>query len=333
MQKYLPELMACPICHQDLIWTISESDENRILEATVNCSACAGQFSVREGIGIFLTDHIARNDTWAQVESGLSKYLKNNPKLEQALMGAAIENLSPADKFFRAMMLEESNDFLNGRIIAKQALEEIYTTDYLDSQQSQRDYLVQQIRNSPAPIIDIACGRGYLIEAMLESGIQQVVGTDFSPVVLRRNRAYFEHHGLYDNLSLIACDARMMPFKSKGIVTMTTYLGLSNIEHPADILKELARIVSGKFYAVAEFYPDIADENALQIRDNGLEQLMFENRVQDNLKQAGWQVSIENRQPVRIEPTPKSDLFGIGIDGLPVINTTITSCVLMAQIE
>lgn len=330
MHKYLLDYLACPICHAELDWSIQADGEARIFEAEARCTQCDEQFPVKDGIAIFLTDKLTRNDTWAEVESGLAKYLRQNPELEQQLIESSIEHINAADQFFRAMILEERGNFIEARSIAQNALQGIYVPDYLNIQEGQRQYLVEQIEGIEKPIVDIASGRGYLVEALLKAGHQQVVASDFSPTVLRRNRAYYEYLGLYDGLSLIACDARMMPFKAHSIPTMTSFVGLGNIEQADTVLQELSRIVSGRFWSVSEFYPDNGDDNARMIREHGLDGLMFEARVLENFARSNWQVEIENRQTVHIEPTPVSEILGFGIDGLPVKATEIVSCVIVA---
>lgn len=229
------------------------------------------------------------------------------------------------------MILEEYGHYVEAHTVTQKAMQGIYVPQYLSSQQQQRNYVVEKISNAQSPIVDIASGRGYLVQAMLEAGHKQVVASDFSPTILRRNRSYYEHLGLYDGLSLIACDARMMPFKNKSIPTLTTFVGLGNIEEPGDVLQELRRIASDTFWAISEFYPDNDDDNAHIIRENGLDKLMFENQLLENFNRSNWHVEIENRHGVHIEPTPVSDILGLGIDGLPAKATEIATCTIVAK--
>ena len=331
MHKHLLDYLACPICHGELDWSIHSDNETRILEAEAKCMQCGELFPVKEGIAIFLTDKLARNDTWAEIESGLTKYLRQNPELYQQLMESPLQSINAADQFFRAMILEERGNFIEAQTISQKARQAMYHPEYLQIQEAQRNYLVEQVKATQELIVDIASGRGFLVEAMLKAGHQQIVATDFSPTVLRRNRAYYEHLGLYDGLSLIACDARMLPFKEHSIPNLSSFVGLGNIEQADSVLKELARVVSGKFWSISEFYPDNSDDNAQMIYEHGLDASMFEARILENFARNNWQAEIENRQTVHIEPTPVSEILGLGIDGLPIKATEIVSCVIVAK--
>jgi len=65
------------------------------------------------------------------------------------------------------------------------------------------------------------------------------VATDYSPHVLRQDRRRLVSFGLYDKISLLAFDARRTPFKNGAVETLTTNVGLSNVENPRNLLKEL----------------------------------------------------------------------------------------------
>ncbi len=76
MHSYLIEMLECPVCHGELAWTVTERRGNRIEKAEAHCVACAATYPVREGIGLFLTPDLPRNDLWEQVDSQL-------PNIEQ----------------------------------------------------------------------------------------------------------------------------------------------------------------------------------------------------------------------------------------------------------
>ena len=115
MHIYIMDMLVCPACHGALQWTITQQGNDRIEEAETRCKSCSRSYPVREGIGIFLTDELQRNDLWEQVESGLMKYLKSQPELYQQLMNAPLEGLSPADRSFRGMLLEELGKLAEAR--------------------------------------------------------------------------------------------------------------------------------------------------------------------------------------------------------------------------
>ncbi len=71
MHTYLIEMLECPICHGRLNWDIAEQNEGRIEAAEASCIDCAATYPIRDGIGLFLTPELPRNDLWEQVDSGL----------------------------------------------------------------------------------------------------------------------------------------------------------------------------------------------------------------------------------------------------------------------
>jgi ubiquinone/menaquinone biosynthesis C-methylase UbiE len=61
---------------------------------------------------------------------------------------------------------------------------------------------------------------------------------------------------LYSQLSLLALDARRMPFQEGSVEMLTTNLGLQNIEEPDSLMRELRRVVGGRFLSISHFYSD-----------------------------------------------------------------------------
>ncbi|MGC8839721.1 MAG: class I SAM-dependent methyltransferase, partial [Anaerolineae bacterium] len=158
------------------------------------------------------------------------------------------------------------------------------------------------------------------------------VATDFSPRVLRRDRRLLEHLGLRERVSLLALDARRTPFRDGAVATLTSNLGLPNIEHPGDLLRELRRAVSGTFYAISHFYPEEDEANGQVIRGAGLEALLFRRPCLEAFRAAGWEVDVANACRSRALPTPTGVLLeGAGIDALPVAETTLEWCTLVAR--
>ena len=89
MDRFLIDMLECPLCHQPLDWQIDHQFENQIEQAEARCSGCEATFPVREGIGIFLTPELPRNDLWEQVDSQLTSYLRDHPDIERTLMESA----------------------------------------------------------------------------------------------------------------------------------------------------------------------------------------------------------------------------------------------------
>jgi uncharacterized protein YbaR (Trm112 family) len=331
MHTYLMELLQCPSCHGELTWTVKQQGDRHIEAADAECRTCAATYPVRNGIGIFLLPDLPRRDLWEQVDSQLRQYLREHPEVERQLMESPLDTLAPADQFFRTQVLEERGEYADARTVEDLANVGLYTAEYLACWDEQVDYLLSRLAAAEGPIVDLASGRGYLIERLARNLTNPIVATDFSPWVLRRNRAWLEYFGWYERVSLLAFDARRTPFKDRAVVTLTTNLGLPNIEEPGSLLEELRRIVSGGLLAISHFFPEVDDANAQVIRDAGLATLLYRRSALACFARAGWRVEVVNRCLAQARPTPAGVVLqGARIDGLPAADTTLEWCVLSA---
>jgi uncharacterized protein YbaR (Trm112 family) len=331
MHDYLIEWLQCPHCGGELAWRVMGRSKGRVESGEATCRQCAAVYPVQEGIGLFLTPELPRQDLWAQVESGLAAHLRTQPDVEQQLMGGVLEELGPADQFFRAMLLEERGAFAEAKAAHTRAFQDLYTADYLAGMESAFAYLAAQVGNGNEPVVDLASGRGYLLERLAQEVERPLVGSDFSPRVLRQDRRRLEHFGLYDRVSLLAFDARRPPFKDGVVPVLTTFVGLANIEAPGDLLRRLRRMVGGRFLAIHTFVDERDETNRAALRELKLEEMAVEGQALALFGEAGWQVTVANRRPALARPTPRSVILdGAGIDAFPVAETTIEWCVLDA---
>ena len=325
-------MLECPSCHGELNWKIIQHQGDRIEEAEVNCKKCDGTYPLKEGIGLFLTPDLPRNDLWEQLDSQLIQHLRENSQIESKLMDVPLNTLNPADQFFRSQVLEERGEFAQAKATANFAYSKLYAPEYLKCYNAQINYLIAQLSIFDGPIIDLASGRGDLAELLVRKLKLPIVFTDFSPQILRRNRRWLEFFGLYERVSLLAFDARRSPFKDGAIKMMTTNLGLINIEKPENLLIELRRIVSGKFFAISSFYPEDDEVNAETIKKLGVDQFLFRNSALESFYSAGWQVKMENMMIGKACPTPKGEVIeGAGIDAFPITETKLEWGILAAQ--
>jgi hypothetical protein len=249
---------------------------------------------VRDGIGLFLTKDLSRNDLWERMDSGLVRYLREHPDLERQLLEVPLEKLNPADQFFRALVLEAQGNYREARTAEETANRGLYTPEYLACWTSQFDYVIAQLAATSGPIVDLASGRCYLVETLANRLQRPMVATDFSPTVLRHNRHRLENSGVYDAVSLLAFDARRTPFKAGSVATLTTNLGLPNIEAPGALLTELRRIVAGVFLAISHFYAESDEANASAIRAAQLDTLLYKRSALQQYRVAGWEVEVKN---------------------------------------
>jgi uncharacterized protein YbaR (Trm112 family) len=329
MHTYLIDMLECPTCHGELTWKIGERSEKRIITAKATCQACAASYPVRDGIGLFLTADRSRNDLWERMDSGLVRHLREHPALERQLLETPLEKLNPADQFFRALVLESQGNYREARTAEETANRGLYTPEYLACWTSQFDYVITQLAATSGPVVDLASGRCYLVETLANRLQRPIVATDFSPTALRRNRSRLESSGLYDNVSLLAFDARRTPFKTGSVATLTTNLGLPNIEAPGALLTELRRIVTGVFLAISHFYAEGDEANAPAIRMAQLDLLLYKRAALQRYRAANWEVEVKNACVGAARPTPHSDVLeSASIDGLPVAATNLEWCVL-----
>lgn len=332
MSPDLLELLCCPACHGPLRWAIEIETAAHIEEAQAWCQDCGRRYEVREGIAVLIAPGDEQRDLWAEVDSSLDAWLTAHPQVEQALLEGSESALSPTDLFLRGQLLEQRGAPVRGRQLQAQAELALYSGEYLAARQAQISHVVEACQAGEGPIVDLASGLGALVEALLRGTARPVVATDLSPLALQRDRAYFRPLGYDARVSYLACDARRLPFCDGALGQMTTYLGLANIEQPAQLLQALRRAVSGELLAVHHFFRPQDDENAALIGEFGLETLLFEERLLAALAEAGWQAHISQRTPARAVPTPASALIPeLRLDGLPVKETTVDWCVLVAS--
>ncbi len=194
------------------------------------------------------------------------------------------------------------------------------------------DYVCARVKERRGLIVDLASGRGYLLERLLASTRKRCLATDLSPSVLRRDVDRFRTLGFGSRVDALAFDALRTPFADGSIATMTTNLGLLNIDHPAALLKELRRIVSGEILGITTFYPEDSGRNFETIRRLGLGLLYLRRSALSAFEHAGFSVVIANVRKARALPTPESRfLAGFQPDLLPVEETELEWCTLIAR--
>lgn len=332
MHTYLIEMLECPACHAELVWSITEQNGDRIESAEAHCPACDVTYPVREGIGLFLTPELRRNDLWEQAESGLVQYLSEHPELQRQLMEGPLETLAPADQFFRALVLEEQGNYLEAQSVQESALRGLYTPEYRNCWKSQVDYVLEWLSGTEDPIVDLASGRGYLVEEVVRRLKRPVLATDLSPGVLRADSRRLKSLGLYDQVSLLAFDAWRTPFREGAVSTLTTNLGLPNIEEPGRLLQELRRTVAGALLAISHFYPEEDEANASALREAGLGGLLYQRAALEQFAATGWHVEVKNVCVGEAGTTPTGVLLdGARIDRFPVADTYLEWCVLLGN--
>jgi SAM-dependent methyltransferase len=200
----------------------------------------------------------------------------------------------------------------------------LYSDEVREARDACLSRVVELVRGGGGLVLDVATGRGTLLELLLHDTSRPLGAMDVSPTILRR-----VHERLGDErVEYVAADAHELPFGDNAVPTLVSHLGLANV--PATALRELRR-VGRELVATHVFYPDDDVENRAAARDAGLEELLFRSAALQTLTAAGWEAAIEAERPVHARPTPESALVpGVGIDGIPVVETTATWCIVRA---
>lgn len=332
MRESLIQRLCCPSCRAGLSWRVDVEEDGRILQARAECGGCGRAYPVSDGIGVFLESAAGEEDLWQRSESGLAAFLSENPDAERELMESPLSGLGPADLFLRAMVHEERGESAKASEAREMAMPDMYTEDYHRCLESQTDYVLERASGDGDFVVDLASGMGALVERLAMAGAGHVVSTDISPLALLRSRRRMERLGLAEGMSFLALDARSMPFMDGAVETMTSLLGLANVQHPKGLLEELRRVVSGRLMAVHHFYPRVEDGNTALLREHGLDTLMLEGSFMDLMRKAGWEVLLANRCSGRAEPTPPSRIIeGARFDALPAEPTVLKWATVVAM--
>lgn len=261
-------------------------------------------------------------DTWAAAESALSRYLRENPDAERALLDAPLESLNGADAYLRGSVLEERGG--DPTDAYARADRECYPEEFRAARDATLDHVVELVRGGDGTVLDVATGRGTLLRLLAAATTRPLVASDVSEHVLRATERRIP------GPRYVAADARSLPFVHGEIATIVTHVGLMNVPRGPDMLRELRR-VGRELAATHYFYPPDDDENRQAARELGLEDLLVRDSALAAFAAAGWDVVVEEEREVEAAPTPESAVNpGVRIDGLPVRATRVTWCVLRA---
>ncbi len=327
----LPRILVCPTCHGPLDWHGPAPTEHRIREGKARCSACRTDFPVHAGIGAFLPSPPGPEDLWESVDRETAEFLAADPGRARRLLDEPFDRLGPTDLLVRAMVHDAHGDFGAAKAAADRAEEGLYTPEYLAASRGQMRHLQERLEGRPGPVVDLASGRGSLLEFLLPGSPREWIGTDLSTRVLLRDRRYFDFLGLGSRLSLLAFDARRTPFADRSVPTLVTNLGLANIADPGTLLHELRRVVSGELLAITLFYPDREGPNAEEIRRLKLDPLLYRDSALRAFEAAGFSVEVSHPVRATARPTPPGVLLPeVRPDRLPVVETPLEWCTLVA---
>jgi SAM-dependent methyltransferase len=240
------------------------------------------------------------------------------------MLESPLGSLNGADAFLRAQVVEEREGFPAARDAFAFADAHLYSADVREARNACLAHVVELVRGGEGLVLDVATGRGTLLELLLRDTSRPLGATDVSPTILRRVRERFGD----ERVEYVAADAHELPFADGAVPTLVSHLGLASV--PATALGELRR-VGRELVATHVLYPDDDAENRAAAREAGLEQLLVRASAVQALADAGWNATIEAERAVRARPTPESALIpGVRIDGIPVVETNATWCVIRA---
>jgi hypothetical protein len=247
--------------------------------------------------------------------------------VERALLDSPLEDLSPADAYLRGSVLEEREGFEAARQAYAVADLGLYTEGIRQGRDAALAYLVDVVRSGEGLVVDVAAGRGTLLERLVRETDRPVVATDVSSTVLAHVRRRLGEK----RVQFVVADARTLPFDKGSVATLVSHVGLANVPDGGALLRELRR-VGRELVATHIFYPKEDEANRTAAREQGTELLLVRDSALEAFRAAGWDVAVEAEWAVAAAPTPDSVLIPeVRIDGLPVAETTATWCVLRAR--
>ena len=331
MHESLVEILQCPACRGDLCWAVMERDGGVLLEADASCRDCGATYQVREGIGAFLTPDLQGTDLWEERHGQLTEYLIAHPDVRSKLIDGPLEELEPVDRLLRAEYLEDLGDVEGAEEAGRGAREQLYTPELSDLWNECLEHMVEISLGQPGPLVDVASGRGTLVELLAEQDSPLIVATDFSVRVLRRARRRLQQKGRADRVSHLVVDVRKMPFCDQGAPTLLSHMGLANIiEGATDALSELRRVCGGVFLFSHAFCRPDDPVHAPVLRDTG-HPLAFLDAAMEELDSAGWDAEVPINRRIPMKPTPTSKLVpGMIADRFPLADAEFDGVLVIA---
>lgn len=324
LEEVVPWLV-CPQCRDELKWNMHRRDGDRIVEADARCPGCGDTFEVRDGIAALLAarpDPAA--DLWEEAEGHLSAHLRGDATLSARLMDGPLDQLNPADRFLRAMVLEDRGRLGEAQAAVESAWPGLYTAAMRESAAAMIDEVVSRVPGEAGrgPVVDLACGRGMLLTRIAQAG-HAVVGTDVSVRVLRGVLRRLRHRGLAGRVSLVAADLRHVPLRDAGAGLLTTHLGLDNLSpaHALDgVLAECRRVAGGTFLSICQ-----AEQTGTGLRwPPHAGEVSPRHPLLARMDRRGWRSTVLACSDADAEPTPQSQVLeGVRIDAFPPVPTIV----------
>lgn len=291
-----------------------------ITEGQFICENCGRTYPVIDGIGIFLDTKEDKDDLWRQQEGFASKFRREHPVRYFILTKTFFGNIKPEHYFLKGLLLEDEK-------ILERATKRIYTRDYLTGYEKTKQALKEIEKDEPSLILEIACGRGNFFKPFLQSRKSNAVyvASDFSPTVLRSNYGWAKKNSLENDVTLIAFDAKAMPFRDNSIPAVVSNLGFPNIRNDGKAVEEAFRVLISSGILITNFMLTMKEtENYAKAKEYGLDQFYTRENVDGAFRKVGFKFSVQELHRGRVRPTPG------GIDLLPTVQDVYSFCVIKA---
>ncbi|MDH5787774.1 MAG: class I SAM-dependent methyltransferase, partial [Candidatus Bathyarchaeota archaeon] len=204
----------------------------------------------------------------------------------------------------------------------------IYSKDYVIGYEKTKKALWEVDTDNFPVILEIACGRGTFFKQFIRSrqGSEVYVATDFSLSVLQSDLRWLRKNGLSEQVTLMAFDAKAMPFRDSSVSAMVSNVGFPNIRNGDDAVNEAFRTLTPDGILVTNFmFTSEQTRNYAKAKELGLDQFYIRKSTEEVFRKAGFEVDLHELYRGEVRPTPG------GIDGLPIVPDTYSFCVLKAR--
>jgi ubiquinone/menaquinone biosynthesis C-methylase UbiE/uncharacterized protein YbaR (Trm112 family) len=321
MHKVLIPLLACPVCHGELRRQIVREDLTHLIEGEFTCTKCKQKYPVIDQIGVFIETKEAINDLRKKQEDFAKRFQKEHPIQYFLLTKTFLGNIKPEHHFLKGLLLEDDR-------ILERATRRIYTKDYLIGYEKTKKALWEVEINNPPIILEIACGRGMFFKQFIRSrqGSGIYIATDFSLSVLQSDLRWLRKNGLDEQVTLMAFDAKAMPFRDSSFSAIVSNLGFSNIRNGEKAVNEAFRILTPDGILVTNFmFTSEQTKNYAKAKELGFDQFYIRKSTEEVFRKAEFEFDLHELYRGQVRPTPD------GIDRLPTVPDTYSFCVFKAK--
>jgi ubiquinone/menaquinone biosynthesis C-methylase UbiE/uncharacterized protein YbaR (Trm112 family) len=321
VHKMLVPLLACPVCHGELRQRIVREDTSHIIEGEFTCVKCGRKYPVIDQIGVFIESGAAVDDLWKKQEDFAVRFRREHPFRYFLLTRTFFGNVKPQNYFLKGLLLEDEG-------ILERAMKRVYTRDYLVGYELTKEALRKVEAENPSVILEVACGRGGFFKQFLRSrrGSGVYVASDFSLSVLRSDLRWLQANGLDGQVTLLAFDAKAMPFRDGSVPAVVSNVGFINIQNGEQAVGEAFRVLVSRGVLVANFmFTTEQTANYLKAKELGFDQFYIRKSTEEVFRRVGFVFDLREVYRGHVRPTPS------GIDGLPVVPDVYAFCVLKAK--